>query len=184
MATGERRPTPDEVQKAAGRTVPDILAPGLRVLICGINPSLYSAAVGHHFARPGNRMWKALAGAGLTPRVLSPFEDADLLQYGIGMTNLVARATRAASDLAAEELRGGARLLAGKVARHGPRVTAVDGVGAYRTAFGKPHAGLGRQPESLAGKDVWVLPNPSGLNAHYQLPALIEHFRSLERALE
>jgi TDG/mug DNA glycosylase family protein len=140
----------------------------LRVLFCGINPGLYTAAVGHHFARPGNRFWPALYEAGFTSRLLSPFEERELLRDGFGITNLVARATATAAELEDEELVKGARRLATKVRRYSPAIVAVVGVGAYRTAFGRPRAEPGLQDETVAGARAWVLPNPSGLNAHYQ----------------
>jgi TDG/mug DNA glycosylase family protein len=167
-----RKPTRAEVAAACGRTIPDVIGPGLRVLFCGINPSLYSAAVGHHFARPGNRFWPALHAAGFTGRRLSPFEDRLLLASGYGLMNLVRRATAAADELTAAELAAGARALVRKVRRWRPRAVAFLGVAAYRTAFGRPRATLGRQVEAVAGAAVWVLPNPSGLNAHYRLADL------------
>ena len=166
-------------EAAGGRTLPDVLAPGLRVLFCGINPGLYSAAVGHHFARPGDRFWPALHLAGFTDRLLSPFEDELALRYGLGVTNLVARPTASAQELSREELREGGRVLAGKVLRSAPRVLAVVGIDAYRTAFGQPRATTGPQGHQVGGRPVWVLPNPSGLNARYKLPALAAQFRQL-----
>ena len=176
---GRRRPTREEVAAARGRTIPDVIGPGLRVLFCGINPSLYSAAIGHHFGRPGNRFWPALHAAGLTPRLFSPYEDRQLLSLGLGLTNLVARATAAADELGEDELRLGRRRLERKVRRHRPARVAVLGVTAYRTAFGRPPAVLGPQPEALGPAAVWVLPNPSGLNAHYQLADLGRLFAEL-----
>jgi TDG/mug DNA glycosylase family protein len=161
--------------------VPDIVAPGLRVLFCGINPSLYSAAVGHHFARPGNRFWPALHGAGFTDRLLSPYEDARLLDVGLGCTNLAARPTARADELAPEELAAGAERLRELVARLRPAWLAVLGVGAYRSAFGRPRAAAGPQLERVAGAAVWLLPNPSGLNAHYQLPGLVTEYLRLRK---
>src|SRR5262249_43214453 len=155
------KPTPAQIAAAHGGTVPDLLAPGLRVLFCGINPSLYSAAVGHHFARPGNRFWPTVHAAGFTDRLLAPFEERELLARGYGITNLVARATAAADELADEELRAGARTLGRKVRRHRPRVVAFLGISAYRTAFRRPRAALGRQEEGVGGAGAWVLPNPS-----------------------
>ena len=169
---------------AAGRTIPDVIAPDLRVLFCGINPGLYSGAVGYHFARPGNRFWKALAGAGLTTRVLSPDDDGELLAAGLGITNLVARATATAAELSADELQAGARALAEKAQQWRPQWVAFVGLGAYRTAFGRPRATVGRQPEPLGPAGVWLLPNTSGLQAHYQLPELITAFRALADALD
>ncbi|MDP9343259.1 MAG: G/U mismatch-specific DNA glycosylase [Actinomycetota bacterium] len=166
---------------ASGRTVPDVAASGLDVLFVGINPGLYSAAVRHHFARPGNRFWKVLAGAGFTDRVLSPFEEGELPALGCGITNFVARATASAGELSAGELRAGARRLAGKTSRLGPAFVAFLGLGAYRTALDRPAATIGPQEESFGGSRAWLLPNPSGLNAHYQLPDLIEAFRELRQ---
>jgi double-stranded uracil-DNA glycosylase len=177
------RPTPADLAAATGRQVPDVLAPNLRVLFCGINPGLWSAAVGHHFARPGNRFWKALHLAGFTPRPLAPDEEAELLRLGLGITNLVDRASAGAADLAPEELRSGAERLAAKVERARPAVVAVLGVGAYRTAFARPKATIGPQPDPIAGARAWVLPNPSGLNAHYQLPDLAAAFATLRLTL-
>jgi len=176
------RPTRDQVAAAAGRTVPDVVAPALDVLFVGINPGLYSAAVRHHFARPGNRFWKVVAGAGFTERVLSPFEERELLEHGCGITNLVARATATADELSPAELRRGAGRLGAKVRRLRPRFVAFLGLGAYRTALGRPAAAIGPQEEPFAGARAWLLPNPSGLNAHYQLPELVEAFRELRDA--
>ena len=166
----------------AGKPLPDVIAPGLDVLFCGINPSLLSAERGHHFARPGNRFWPALHLAGLTPRRLTPDEDRDLLALGLGVTNLVDRPTRTAAELTPEELQDGAAALADLVARYRPRVLAVLGVTAWRLATGRPRAALGRQPEPLGGVDTWVVPNPSGLNAHHQLPDLARLYRELRDA--
>jgi double-stranded uracil-DNA glycosylase len=178
-----RRPTAAEVAAARGGTVPDLIGPGLRVLFCGINPSLYSAAVGHHFARPGNRFWPALHAGGFTARLLHPWEGAELLRLGCGITNIVDRATAAADELAAEELVAGAERLAAKVDAQRPKVVALLGITAYRTAFARNRARLGRQDDDLAGASVWVLPNPSGLNAHYTPAALARQFDELRRAL-
>ncbi|MGY1731127.1 G/U mismatch-specific DNA glycosylase [Geodermatophilus sp. SYSU D01045] len=163
----------------AGKPLPDVVAPGLDVLFCGINPSLLSAERGHHFARPGNRFWPALHLAGLTPRRLAPEEDRDLPRYGLGVTNLADRPTRTAAELTAEELRAGVAALAGLVARCRPRVLAVLGLTAWRLATGAPRAGWGRQPVSVGGAETWVLPNPSGLNAHFQLPDLARLYAGL-----
>lgn len=145
-----------------------ILGPGLRILFVGINPSLRSAEVGHHFARPGNRFWPTLHAAGFTPRRLSPEEDADLLDHGVGVTNLASRPTRAAAELRREELIEGALELERVVCRHQPGLVAIVGLTAYRTAFGLPRAVMGLQAEEIGGRPVWVLPNPSGLNAHFK----------------
>lgn len=175
------RPTPGEIAAAAGRRVPDLIAPGLRVLFCGINPGLYSAATRHHFARPGNRFWPALRDAGFTGVLVKPWEERRLLQVGLGVTNLVARATAAADELTPEELRSGRRRLAAKVRRYRPRCVAVLGIGAFRTAFGRPRAVVGLQTDRLGVSAVWVLPNPSGLNANHQLADLVRAFRALRR---
>jgi double-stranded uracil-DNA glycosylase len=177
------RPTTAELAAAEGRFVPDVLAPGLRVLFCGINPGLWSAAVGHHFARPGNRFWKALHLGGLTPRQLAPDEEAELLALRLGITNLVERATAGAAGLRPEELRAGGPRLAAKADAARPEVVAVLGVGAYRTAFGRPKAAVGPLPDPIGGSRAWLLPNPSGLNAHYQLGDLAEAFAALGRSL-
>jgi TDG/mug DNA glycosylase family protein len=178
-----RRPTPAELEAARGVAIPDVIADGLDVLFCGINPGLWSGATGHHFARPGNRFWPVLHRAGFTPRQLAPWEEGELLALGVGVTNLVPRTTAAAAERAAEELRAGAVALEAKAARHRPRAVAVVGMGAYRTAFRRPRATLGRQPEKLAGAEVWMLPNPSGLQARYQLPDLVAAFEELREAL-
>lgn len=178
-----RRPTREELLAAAGKTVPDVIAPDLRVLFCGINPGLYTAAVGHNFARPGNRFWPALHAGGFTDRVLSPFEERELLKLGYGITNVVDRATASADELSADELAAGGQRLAAKVRRYRPRFLAVLGIGAYRSAFGRPHAAPGPQPEALDATRIWVLPNPSGLNASYQPEKLAAMFRALRDAV-
>jgi double-stranded uracil-DNA glycosylase len=178
------RPTGEQLQAAVSRTVPDLIAPDLKVLFCGINPGLYSAAVGHHFARPGNRFWPCLYAAGFTPRRVSPFEERELLNWGLGITNFVDRATSAADELTVEELAQGAKRLERKVRKYGPKVLAVLGVGAYRTGFGRAKAKLGPQPESIGDTRVWVLPNPSGLNAHYQGQDLARLFQELRLSIE
>jgi TDG/mug DNA glycosylase family protein len=178
------KPTRAELLAAQDKTVRDVIALNLRVLFCGINPGLYSGATGHHFARPGNRFWPTLHHAGFTPRQLHPSEERELLIYGYGITNLVPRATATADQLSPEELVAGRRRLEAKVKRYRPRVVAVLGIGAYRTAFARKDVILGRQPQGLADALVWVLPNPSGLNAHYQLVDLAGHFRELRQALD
>ena len=175
-------PTKAELEDARGRTIPDVLGPGLDVVFIGINPGLWSGAVGHHFARPGNRFWKALYGSGFTDRLLSPFEDASLLDANLGLTNLVARTTARADELSADEIRRRARELEERLAPLRPRFVAVLGVGAYRTGFGRRDAALGPQEQDLAGSRLWVLPNPSGLNAHHQLDDLTDRFRALGAA--
>lgn len=178
------KPTKEEVLAAAGKTVPDVIAHGLRVLFCGINPGLYSGATGCHFARPGNRFWPALYAGGFTERLLSPFEERELLKSGYGITNVVRRATAAASELSNEELVKGGRELRKKVRRYSPKFLAVLGVTVYRTAFSQPLAKLGLQEETIGETAVWVLPNPSGLNAHYQPKDLARLFRELRQAVE
>ncbi|MFL5459654.1 MAG: G/U mismatch-specific DNA glycosylase, partial [Gemmatimonadales bacterium] len=173
-----------QVAAAVGRTVPDLIRPHLEVLFCGINPGLYSGATRHHFARPGNRFWPALFAAGFTRRLVSPWDEHLLLDQGVGITNLVARATATAAELSVEELRAGRRRLDRKVARYRPRWVAVVGIGAYRTAFDRPKAAAGRQQERISQSGLWVLPNPSGLNANHQLPDLTRAFQALRRAIE
>jgi len=178
------RPSKAELAAAVNRTVPDLIAPGLEVLFCGINPGLYSAASGHHFARPGNRFWPALYAAGFTDRLLKPWEEQLLLEYRIGITNLVRRATVSAAELSTDELRTGGRRLRRKLRRYRPTCVAVVGIGAYRLAFGRPKAAPGLQPERLAAAALWVLPNTSGLNANHQLPELAAAFRQLRTFLQ
>jgi TDG/mug DNA glycosylase family protein len=177
-----RKPTPEELRRAAGLAIPDLIAENLSVLFVGINPGLYSGATGFHFARPGNRFWPTLHRAGFTPRQLSPDEGDELLRLGIGITNLVNRTTATAAELGDDELRAGAARLRSTVERHRPRHTAILAVSAYRVAFDRPKAVVGRQDELLAGSQLWVLPNPSGLNANYQLPALVELYGELREA--
>lgn len=179
-----RRPTKDELRAAAGKIVPDIIAPNLKILFCGINPGLYTAAIGHHFGRPGNRFWPAIHAAGMTPRLLSPYEEREMLDYGYGITNIVPRATAAADELTQEELQAGGRVLEEKVRLYKPRILAVLGVTAYRTAFNRPKTKQGLQPERIGETELWVLPNPSGLNAHYHLEDLARLFRELNEAVQ
>ena len=177
------RPTKQDLADAYGKTIPDVVAPGLAVLFCGINPGLYSAATARHFARPGNRFWPALHRSGFTPRQLAPAEQDELLALGLGITNVVARATATAAELGRDELRAGGRDLVAFVGRWEPAYLAVLGVTAYRTAFDAPGAAVGPQP-GLGGTRVWVLPNPSGLNAHWQPPALAAEFARLRTAVD
>ncbi|HZT65895.1 MAG TPA: G/U mismatch-specific DNA glycosylase [Acidimicrobiales bacterium] len=165
----------------AGRSIRDVSGPDLRVLFCGINPGLWSAAVGRHFARPGNRFWKVLHLSGFTDRQLDPDDQQVLPSLGIGITNLVARATATAAELSADELRAGARRLETKAARLRPGWVAVVGMQAYRSAFGRPRATIGAQHERLGPAGLWLLPNPSGLQARYQLPELVDAFAALRR---
>ena len=168
---------------AAGRTISDVIAPDLDFLFCGINPGLYTAVTGNHFARPGNRFWPTLHAAGFTPHRLDPSEEHELLRYGCGITNLVARATAAAAELSAAELAEGARALETKVRSYSPRWLAVLGIGAYRTGFGRRGAALGPQEERIGGARVWVLPNPSGLNANYRPEDFARLFREMREAV-
>jgi double-stranded uracil-DNA glycosylase len=179
---GFKRPSKAELAAAAGRRLPDVLRPDLDVVFCGINPGLYSAATGHHFARPGNRFWPALHAGGFTGRLLRPDEDHLLPDWGSGLTNLVARATAGAAELSKAELIEGLTVLEEKIRTFHPRWLAVLGIGAFRTAFQRPRASLGRQEGGFAGARIWVLPNPSGLNAHHQPEHLAAAFRALRRA--
>jgi TDG/mug DNA glycosylase family protein len=178
------KPSRAQLLAAQNKTVRDVIAPGLRVLFCGINPGLYSGATGHHFAKPGNRFWPTLHQAGFTPRLLHPSEEQELLTFGYGITNLVPRATATADELSPDELVAGQRRLRSKMKRYQPQVVAVLGIRAYRTAFAQKAVPLGQQPERLVNSAVWVLPNPSGLNAHYQLADLVEYFQALRQAVE
>ena len=175
-----QRPSPDDLANARSRTLEDVIAPGLKVLFVGINPGLWSGALGFHFARPGNRFWKALHLSGLTPILISPDHQHELLTYGIGVTNLVKRTTAVASELTDAELRSGALLLEAKIKRFRPLKVAFLGLTAYRVAFGQPQASVGRQEVSIGGSETWVMPNPSGLNAHYQLPQLARAYSALK----
>lgn len=173
------RPTKADLLAAHGRAIRDVLAPGLAVVFCGINPGLWSAATAHHFARPGNRFWPALHRGGFTPRRLDPAEQESMLTYGLGITNLVERGTARADELTAAELVAGAELLARKVEQLRPAWLAVLGVTAYRSAFGRRHAVVGPQPDPIGDTSIWILPNPSGLNAHYTLDRLALEFAAL-----
>ena len=183
MASG-RKPTRAELAAAAGKTVPDVIGADTRVLFVGINPGLYSGAVGHHFARPGNRFWPALFQAGFIDRPISPFEEGDLPRHGVGITNFVPRATARADELSDEEIRAGVEALGEKVRENRVRVVAFLGVTAYRVAFGEKAAKIGPQERTFEGARVWVLPNPSGLNAHYQLADFVRMFRKLREDAE
>lgn len=181
MASGP--PSRVELQAAYGATVPDLTPEGTRLLLCGINPSLWSGAVGYHFARPANRLWTTLHEAGLTPRRLHPRETHALRAAGIGITNLVPRATARADELSDDEVRAGRAPLEALVAALRPAVVTVLGVTAYRLAFADRRASVGEQPDGLGGARLWVLPNPSGLNAHYQQPALTAAYAEVAAAL-
>jgi TDG/mug DNA glycosylase family protein len=180
-----RKPTPADLAAAHGkRTVPDILAPNLDVIFIGINPGLYSGATGYHFARPGNRFWPALHQSGFTPRQLAPAEELELLKYRIGMTKLVQRATATAAELTDTELRRGGTRIRREIRKLRPLAACFLGVGAYCQAYNLKKAAIGVQPERFEGVPLWVLPNPSGLNANYQLPDFVRLFRELRRSLE
>lgn len=175
-----RKPTKAQLAAAISLTVPDIIAPDLRVLFCGINPGLYTAAIGHHFGRPGNRFWPALHGAGFTPRQFAPWDEAELLPLGIGITNMVERTSATAAEVAPHEFVAGGERLVRLVAQYHPRVIAFLGIGAYRSAFARPKATLGLQSERIDGTALWVLPSPSGLNANHQLADLVTLLRELK----
>lgn len=181
-----RLPDRDALDRARDRTIPDVLPgpgdPGLRVLFCGINPGLVSAATGHHFARPGNRFWPVLHESGFTPRLLAPGEQGELAHLGLGITNMAPRATARADELTDAELVAGGDRLRELVGEHRPGWLAVVGIGAYRTAFGRRDAAVGPQDERLGGTGVWVLPNPSGLNAHWSRAAMVAEFARLRTA--
>jgi TDG/mug DNA glycosylase family protein len=182
----ERSPRPgrQDLLAAADKTVPDVIAPGLSVLFCGINPGLYSAYTGHHFARPGNRFWPTLFASGFTPRLFEPWEERQLLPLGYGITNVVRRASATADLLTSDEIIHGGQRLRAKVRRYRPQYLAVLGVGAYRVAFSSPKAKLGPQPNLIGQTRVWVLPNPSGLNAHYQRADLACVFDEFRKSIE
>lgn len=174
------KPTKSEILAASGKTVPDVIAPNLKVLFCGINPGLYTAAIGHHFGRPGNRFWPALYKSGFTNRLLSPYEERELLKSGYGITNIFDYATAAADEISPDELKKGAEQLKLKILTYRPKILAVLGIGAYKTAFNKQKANLGRQEEKISETIIWILPNPSGLNAHYDLEGLTRLFMELK----
>ena len=176
------KPTKAQLLTAHTKTVPDIIRPNLDVLIVGINPGLYTAAVGHHFARPGNRFWPAMHKGGFTPIQLSPFDSHRLLEWNLGITNMCPRPTAMAQQLSTHELRKGAKVLARKVLRYKPRFIAIVGITSYRIAFDRKEAQLGLQRETIGESKIWVLPNPSGLNAHYQVSDLAKLFAQLKEA--
>ena len=173
---------PDPGAGAHLRPITDVVAPGLRLLLVGINPGVRSAETGRHFARPGNRFWPALYAAGITPRLFSPDEQDLLLGLGVGITNLVARPSATAAEVTSAELRAGAGRLETLARRLRPRVVAILGLTAYRTAFGRPRAASGPQAEALGPAQLWVLPNPSGLNAHTTPSAHAEGLRAAATA--
>jgi len=173
------KPTAIEIEQAADKLLPDLIEPELKALFVGTNPGLYSAAVGHHFARPGNRFWPAIYRGKITERLYSPFEDALLLKRGGGLTNIVSRASKRADELSKAELDEGAEILTRKVIQFRPQKVVFLGITSYRSAFQEKQAKLGLQDCTIGDAAVWVLPNPSGLNAHYQLPALGEIFAQM-----
>jgi len=177
------KPTKEQIAAAFGTTLPDIIAPDLDVVFCGINPGLYTAAVQQHFGRPGNRFWPTIHKAGFTPRLFHPSEQRELLKHGCGITNVVARATTAAAELTSAELVEGAIGLEKKIRRYRPRVLAIVAIGAYRTGFNRPRAKTGLQDETIADTRIWILPNPSGLNANYRPSELVELYRELREWL-
>ncbi len=174
--------TPQELDAAFDKTLEDVIAPGLDILFVGINPGRYSGAAGHHFAGPGNRFWPALRDSGLTPRLLSPLEDRELLRFGLGVTNLVDRTTATAAELDAGEIETGARRLVRKIEHYEPRVVAFLGLSAYRAAFGDRRAVVGEQEARIGRSHVWLLPNTSGLNAHYRPADFARLFAELAAA--
>jgi TDG/mug DNA glycosylase family protein len=174
-----------DLEAARDATIPDVLPPAgepFHVLFCGINPGLYSAATGWHFARPGNRFWPALHASGFTPRQLKPSQQQELTSYGLGITNIAPRATAQAAELTPAELREGGQRLESLIAARRPGYVAILGITAYRTAFARPKAHIGPQPDLLATAHLWILPNPSGLNAHATAPVLAQRFCELRAA--
>lgn len=182
LPPGSHRPTPAELIAANNKSIPDLIAKNLKVLFCGINPGLWSGAVGHHFARPGNRFWPALHAGGFTPRVLKPWEERELLTLGYGITNFVNRTTATAAELNDAEIIEGAAAIEKTCLKYQPKMLALLGIGAYRTGFGRKKAVLGLQDHLIGKTRVWVLPNPSGLNAHQTPASLGKLFRELHDA--
>lgn len=174
------KPTKEDLRDAVNRTTEDLIDENLKVLFCGINPGLYSAATGFHFARPGNRFWKVLHLSGFTDRQLHPSEEHELLENGYGITSFVKRTTARADELSPEEIVEGGKLLEKKIEKYKPHFLAVLGIGAYKTAFQKPKAELGLQKEKIGRTKIWLLPNPSGLNAHYQINDFVKLFIELK----
>lgn len=173
------KPTKEDLRDAPNRTTEDLIDENLKVLFCGINPGIWSGATGFHFAKPGNRFWKALFLGGFTGRILHPSEEHELLENGCGITSFCKRTTARADELTVEEYIAGGKLIIKKIEKYKPRFLAVLGIGAFRTAFNRPKAKLGLQTETIGATRVWLLPNPSGLNAHYQLPDLAKLFAEL-----
>lgn len=173
------KPSKEDLRDARRRATEDLIDYNLKVLFCGINPGIWSGATGFHFAKPGNRFWKVLHLAGFTDRQLHPSEEHELLERGYGITSFVKRATARADELTTEEFIEGGKILVKKIEKYKPQNLAVLGIGAYRAAFNKPKAKLGLQDEKIGGANVWLLPNPSGLNAHYQVNDLAALFSEL-----
>ena len=178
------KPTKEDLRDAINRTTEDLIDYHLKVLFCGINPGMWSGATGFHFAKPGNRFWKTLHLAGFTNRVLHPSEEHELLENGYGITSFCKRTTARADELTAEEYVEGGKILVKKIEKYKPRFLGVLGIGAFRTAFNEPKAKLGLQTEKIGGARVWLLPNPSGLNAHYQLNDLARLYSELKEFTE
>src|SRR4051812_22807929 len=176
------KPTKAQLLNAPKKPAPALTRPNLNILFVGINPGLYTAAVGHHFARPGNRFWPAMHKGGFTDTQVSPFDSAKLLDLNLGITNMCPRPTAMAHQLSTHELRKGAKILRRKVLRYKPRFVAIIGITSYRIAFDRKDAKLGLQPETIGDTKIWVLPNPSGLNAHYQVSDLAKLFTKLKEA--
>lgn len=177
-----RKPTPQELLAAKGRAIPIVISPKLKVLFCGINPGLYSGATGNHFARPGNRFWPALFAGGFTPRLLKPYEERGLLEYGCGITNFVNRTTATAAELSDDEVREGTKKLIRTVKKYQPSILAILGITTYRVGFDSPKAVLGLQTQTIGQTKIWVLPNPSGLNAHHTAASLGRLFAEVREA--
>jgi double-stranded uracil-DNA glycosylase len=174
------KPTKEDLQNAIHKTIHDVVKPNLQILFCGINPGLYTGATGHHFARPGNRFWPTLFAAGITPKLFKPSEQEELLNLGYGITNFVQRTTATAAELSKEEFREGQIILSEKVKKYKPKVLAILGVGAFQVGFNQPKAKIGLQEMTIGGTKIWILPNPSGLNANYQLKDLSVLFKELK----
>lgn len=179
-----KKPTKEDLRDAVNRSTEDLIAYNLKVLFCGINPGIYSGATGFHFARPGNRFWKVLHLAGFTDRQLLPSDENELLELGFGITSFVKRTTARADELSNEEIVAGGKSLVRKIEKYKPQNLAVLGIGAYRTAFQKPKAKIGLQNEKIGSANVWLLPNPSGLNAHYQLNDFVGLFSELRKSIK
>lgn len=180
----QRKPTKQDLEEAKNKTVPDLVKSNLKVLFVGINPGLYTSAIGHHFGRPGNRFWPALFASGFTPRLFSPYESDKLLDLDLGITNMVKRTTLRADELSKQELLQGRKDLEQLVLRYKPKYICILGIGSYRTAFEKPKAQMGLQDETIGNTKIWVLTNPSGLNAHATPTKLKELFSDLRDAVE